>query len=54
MTKFTSEERERLAKQGKAMPDGGYPIRNKADLKNAISAYGRGVNKPAVKRWIKK
>lgn len=54
MTKFSSEEREKLAKQGKAMPDGGYPIRNKSDLKNAISSYGRGVNKPAVKKWIKK
>lgn len=29
MTKFSSEEREKLVKKGKAMPDGGYPIRNK-------------------------
>lgn len=54
MTKFSSEEREKLVKQGKAMPDGCYPIQNKSDLKNAISSYGRGVNKPAVKKWIKK
>lgn len=33
--------RERLAKEGKALPDGSYPIRNVADLKNAIQAYGR-------------
>lgn len=54
MAKFSSEEREKLVKQGKAMPDGGYPIRNKSNLKNAISSYGRGVNKLAVKKWIKK
>lgn len=33
--------RERLAKEGKALPDGAYPIRNTSDLKNAIQAYGR-------------
>ena len=33
--------RERLAKEGKALKDGSYPIRNVADLKNAIQAYGR-------------
>jgi hypothetical protein len=33
--------RERLAKEGKALPDGSYPIRNVSDLKNAIKAYGR-------------
>lgn len=51
---FTAKKREELAKKGQAMPDGGYPIRNKSDLKNAISAYGRGKNKEEVKRWIKK
>ena len=54
MPKFTQEKREELAKQGLAMPDGGYPIRNRSDLLNAIKAYGRGTNKPEVKRWIKK
>lgn len=49
--------RERLASEGKAMPDGAYPIRNVSDLKNAIQAYGRAkeseqteVRKHIVKR----
>lgn len=54
MAKFTTEQRRELAKKGLAMPDGGYPIRNRSDLLNAISAYGRGKNKPEVKKWIKK
>lgn len=51
---FTGEQRRELARKGLAMPDGGYPIRNVRDLKNAIQAYGRGTNPPAVKKWIKK
>lgn len=51
---FNTELRKQLAAKGQAMPDGGYPIRNVADLKNAIQAYGRATNKPAVKAWIKK
>lgn len=54
MSKFTPEKRRELAKQGLAMPDGGYPIRNRSDLVKAIQAYGRGTNKPEIKRWIKK
>ena len=37
-----------------ALPDGSYPIRDVGDLKNAIQAFGRAKNKPAVKRHIKK
>lgn len=37
----STKARERLAKQGKALPDGSYPIRNVSDLKNAVKAYGR-------------
>lgn len=54
MPTFNTKQRKLLAKKGLAMPDGGYPIRNISDLKNAISSYGRGNNKPEVKRWIKK
>lgn len=54
MVDFSTKDRVRLAKIGQAMPDGGYPIRNVADLKRAIAAYGRGTNKTAVKKWIKK
>jgi hypothetical protein len=33
--------RQRLASEGKALPDGSFPIRNMADLSNAINAYER-------------
>lgn len=54
MPDFTQVQRQRLAQRNQAMPDGGFPIRNVSDLKNAIRAYGRATNKPAVKAWIKK
>jgi hypothetical protein len=38
---ISDKARQRLAKEGKALPDGSYPIRNVGDLKNAIKAYGR-------------
>lgn len=46
--------RERLASEGKALPDGSYPIRNEEDLKNAIQAYGRSKpgKRAAVRRHI--
>lgn len=49
---FSQEQRDRLANQGHAMPDGGYPIRNKQDLARAILAFGRAKDPAAVKRWI--
>lgn len=54
MPDFNRMQRQRLAAKDQAMPDGGFPIRNIADLKNAIQAYGRAKNKSAVKAWIKK
>ena len=51
---FSPEEREALAEKGEAMKDGSYPIRNKADLKNAIKAFGRAKNKAATKKHIVK
>lgn len=54
MVDFSDKERAMLAKRGLAMPDGGYPIRNRKDLRNAIQAYGRGNSKDDVKRWIKR
>jgi hypothetical protein len=50
--KFTEEERMSLAKEGKAMPDGAYPIRNVEDLKNAIQAFGRA--KASERRAVRK
>lgn len=53
MASFSAEERRNLAKQGKAMPDGSFPIRNTSDLKNAIRAVGRGnANHNAIRKFI--
>ena len=49
---FTAEQRTAMAKSGHAMPDGSYPIENKADLSNAIQSFGRAKNQGAVKRHI--
>ena len=49
---FSDEERKKLADEGKAMPDGSFPIENKEDLKNAIQAYGRAKDKEAAKKHI--
>jgi len=48
--------RDRLAKEGKALPDGSYPIRNVEELKDAIQAYGRSKpsKRAAVRRHIMK
>lgn len=51
---FSTEERQRLAKSGEAMPDGSYPIVTRDDLENAIRAIGRSDNPDATKAHIKK
>lgn len=51
---FSQEERERLAGEGKAMPDGSFPIVDREDLENAIQAIGRAKDPDAAKRHIKK
>lgn len=52
MTTFSTAERKSLAKQGKAEPDGSFPIRNASDLKNAIRDFGRAGSKPSDKAHI--
>lgn len=52
MATFSTDKRKLLSQKGQAMPDGGFPIRNASDLKNAIQSFGRANNKPAVKAWI--
>jgi hypothetical protein len=51
---ISRQMREKLAAQGKALPDGSYPIRNVEELKNAIQAYGRSKpsKRAAVRRHI--
>ena len=50
--KFSTEQREALADKGQALPDGSFPIVNKGDLRNAISAFGLSSNKTAARRHI--
>ena len=49
---FSKEQREALAKEGKALPDGSFPINSKKDLKNAIKSYGRASDTKEVKKHI--
>lgn len=49
---FSVKERATLSEKGQAMPGGGFPIRNRNDLKNAIQAIGRAKNPAAAKAWI--
>jgi hypothetical protein len=47
-------ERHKLADEGKALPDGSFPIRNREDLRDAVQSFGRAKDKAEAKRWIKK
>jgi hypothetical protein len=49
---FTAAERDKAADKGQAMPGGGFPIKTKQDLKNAIAAFGRAKDKAAAKKHI--
>jgi hypothetical protein len=53
---FSTKEREKLAEEHEAMPDGSFPIRNRQDLKDAIRSLGRANDdkRAAVKAFIKK
>jgi hypothetical protein len=54
MADLDTQERRKLAEQGKALPDGSFPIRNRDDLKDAIQSFGRASDKDEAKRWIKR
>lgn len=41
MADMNTAARKKAAAQGQAMPGGRFPIRNRADLENAIRAVGR-------------
>lgn len=49
---YSEEARGELASKGMAMPDGSFPIKDEADLRNAIQAYGRAKDKEAAKAHI--
>ena len=49
---YNSQERQRMAEMGQAMPDGSFPIKNRVDLANAIQSVGRAANYERAKRHI--
>lgn len=49
---YNTEARRRMAESGQAMPDGSFPIANRADLQNAIQSVGRASNYEAARRHI--
>lgn len=51
---YSEESRSAMANAGQALPDGSYPIKDEADLRNAIQAYGRAKDKTAAKAHIMK
>jgi hypothetical protein len=50
---FSQAERDSAASSGAALPDGSFPIKSKADLKNAIQAIGRAKDPAKAKAHIK-
>lgn len=51
---YSTESRTEMAEEGMAMPDGSYPIKDEADLKNAVQAFGRAKDKQATMKYILK
>jgi hypothetical protein len=51
---YSPEQRDKMAKNGEAMPDGSFPIADCADLENAIQAVGRASDPDKAKAHIKK
>lgn len=49
---LSPKAREKAAQEHLAEPDGSYPIRNLAELKKAVEAFGRAKDPEATKRWI--
>lgn len=49
---YTQDERDEMAKTGMALPDGSYPIKDEADLQNAVMAYGRAKDKAKARAHI--
>jgi hypothetical protein len=51
---LNTSERMKLAKEGKALPDGSFPIRNKEDLEKARIRAHQGMNEGAAKAHVRK
>lgn len=51
-TRYTAEERRRMADSGAAMSDGSFPIKDLFDLRDAVGLWGNGKDPAAAKRHI--
>ena len=51
---YPDDARTVMAEAGTALPDGSFPIKDEADLQNAIQAFGRAKDKEAAKAHIMK
>jgi hypothetical protein len=51
---WDTKARDTASKRGVALPDGSFPIADKADLKKAVRAVGRASDQEKAKRHIKK
>lgn len=51
---YSEESRMSMAKQGHALTDGSFPVKDEADLRNAIQAFGRAKNPSEAKSHIMK
>lgn len=49
---LSTDARQAAADKGLALPDGSYPIRDKAELAKAILAIGRASDVQAAKRHV--
>lgn len=49
---FSGDKRKELASTGAALPDGSFPIQTRADVKNAVQAFGRAKDKAKAKAHI--
>lgn len=49
---YSTAQRERMAEENTAMPDGSFPIANATDLRNAIQSVGRAKDYNAAKQHI--
>jgi len=51
---YSIKARRKLAKQGKAMKDGSFPIKSRADLAHAVRLAGNARNPRKARRFIMK
>src|SRR5438270_13713339 len=49
---YSAEERKQLAKDGKALPDGSFPIVDVTDLAHAVRSFGRSGDETEARKHI--